>query len=333
MALALFGIAATLIAAALTVWATLRARRPPPADLDLVDVDVPDPERTQLHRWEWNPVPAAPEPFVVDLKVRNTGGQAAVITRARIDIDQALEWHRWVAPQAVVYDTGFSVGAALRVSEVYQARLPAAWDAAGRRIDLPLSQVITGGEADRFQLHLRAEAAYDPQVYLLRIALAYGAESIGIGPVVLATEPFLPIVAPARIEADLVEFFADVEALSSLLAGLPRGADGEAPAEYASWKNGVLRAPGRRAVSRAFEQRPDQVVYVVTPEFANPLEAVQTRLDRLEHQCRTLKRMIEAAPVGHRGLTWMQPRLQETLAALPRLRAAHLDPRKDPQPP
>jgi hypothetical protein len=157
------GVGAALIGA----WAALRARRPLKSRVELVDVSLPPPDPAKDRR---DDMP------VLDVKVRNTGGQLAVLKRAVVHTDRAARvGGNWMP---MPYDTGLPrfVGARLDVSGTYDLTLPDLDDASGARVTIGLSQLVAPAEADRFLIRLGRRHIQPALAYLLRLELVYDAD-------------------------------------------------------------------------------------------------------------------------------------------------------------
>ena len=93
---------------------------------------------------ETRPWPPVPNPFEIDIRLLNTGTQVAAINSARLVMQQFAS-----LPECMAQGGFASSGS-------YSASLP---DHAspGRTIDIPVSQLVPAGGADRFDLLLRSQ--------------------------------------------------------------------------------------------------------------------------------------------------------------------------------
>jgi hypothetical protein len=120
-----------------------------------------------------------PEPFKIDIKLLNTGGQLAAINSARLVIQKVATL------QVCAGQGGFpSTGA-------YPASLPIN-PTPGRIVNIPISQLVPANGADRFDLLLRAGRlpAAPANIYLYRfhLYLTYNADNkqLDVGEIVMS---------------------------------------------------------------------------------------------------------------------------------------------------
>jgi len=136
------GVGAALIGA----WAALRARRPRKSMVELVDVSLPPPGRSATGQVDQTPV--------LDVKVRNTGGQPAVLKRLVVHVRRAVRCGSMFTSMRLMPFNAVLAGANLPMSETYNLTLAIPEEAAGASVAIDLSQVVEPGKADRFQVRL-----------------------------------------------------------------------------------------------------------------------------------------------------------------------------------
>lgn len=123
----------------------------------------------------WPPVP---KPFEIDIRLLNTGTQVAAINSARLVMQQFAS-----LPECMAQGGFASSGS-------YSASLP---DHAspGRTIDIPVSQLVPVGGADRFDLLLRSQlrgnALADLYLYRFHLYLSYNkGDQLDLGETVIS---------------------------------------------------------------------------------------------------------------------------------------------------
>lgn len=123
----------------------------------------------------WPPVP---KPFEIDIRLLNTGTQVAAINSARLIMQQFAS-----LPECMAQGGFFSSGS-------YSAGLP---DHAtpGRTINIPVSQLVPAGGADRFDLLLRSQLpgnmAADLYLYRFHLYLSYNkSDQLDLGETVIS---------------------------------------------------------------------------------------------------------------------------------------------------
>jgi hypothetical protein len=115
---------------------------------------------------------AQPSPFLIDIRLLNNGNAAAAINSARL-----------VFQQTVVLPTCASQGG-FEPTGTYSANMPID-PAPGSSVTIPVSQIVLGGQGDRFDLKMRADwgnASEYNYVYRFRLSLSYNnGEQLNLG--------------------------------------------------------------------------------------------------------------------------------------------------------
>lgn len=312
----IFALAGGIGAALIGAWATLRARRPRKSMVELVDVSLPPPGPAAYGRQDESPV--------LDVKVRNTGGQPAVLKRLVVHVRRAVRCGSMFTSMRLMPYDAFLVGATLPVSETYDLPLAAPEEAAGERVTIDLSQVVEPGKADRFQVRLGLEPTFDTVAYLLDLEVRYDGNDRRLK---------LPLVAVAFPKHDFVytveeirdqihEFQADVDevrrAIDRELAALGLAIpdwNTAPPRHRDDLPGGLLSVDG---IGDMFLSGRDGV-YEVNDSFWDPRRTIARHLHAFETQYRELVEIITPATVVHDFLRAERPRAEATLGQLPAL--------------
>ncbi|WP_147425235.1 hypothetical protein [Bailinhaonella thermotolerans] len=271
----ILGVAGGLAAAGVGAWAALRARDRSESELELVDVGL---FRDDEEAWP-------PSPPTLDVKLRNLGGQPAFLKRLDLEIADAASPRNPFLPWC-----GFGgIRGGVPASETYEALLPPVAEAAGTTVAVPLSQVIRGGDVDRFQVRLETRASPGRIFYRLRPRLVYdGRDRALAGPWLavywhtsMSGRP--TVETPADVQAELEEFAGRVrEERSSLAHKWPYARDEDVP-EF-----GYFRAPEfwypEEAMRRYVEQHRKALGRII--EVLAPAEVRLAPLDDLLRQAR-----------------------------------------------
>jgi len=312
------GVGAALIGA----WAALRARRPRESRVELVDLSLPPPDPAKEVQ---DDLP------VLDFKVRNTGGQPAVLKRVVVHTHRAARLDSmWLMP----YKPGFprSFGARLEVSETYDVTLPAPEEATGTRVTIDLSQVVKPGEADRFLVRLGQRSIHDTAAYLLHFELVYNADDRKVTSPPLAVAPQRVLIESVKqIRRDIHSFLGEVnkvrQAIDREMAarGRPTPDWITAPPRHRDeLPGGLLSVDGDGdPLSSGFN-----CVYVVNENFWDPQRAIERHLHTIEKRYQELVEVITPATVMHKVLRAALQRVHATLAKLPALYAEFCPPGK-----
>jgi hypothetical protein len=129
-----------------------------------------------------SPAPNASEYFldgtdddspVIDIKVRNIGGQPAVLKRLVLRSHRAVRCGSMRMSMRLTPYYASWVGSAMPVSFSYDVSIPPPEDADGFSASVNLSQVVAPGEADRFELRLGMRPSGDTYVYLIDLEIVY----------------------------------------------------------------------------------------------------------------------------------------------------------------
>ncbi|HYK31496.1 MAG TPA: hypothetical protein VEV63_06015 [Streptosporangiaceae bacterium] len=299
----LLGFAGVIVAAIIGAWAVLRTRHPTPSQLELVDVAV-------------GAAAAKNDDAVVfDIKVRNIGGQPAVIKRLVVHIERASSMYvRTVLP---VYSKVTFAAQMLAITATYDVTLPSPGKLADRRADVTvnLGQVVKAGEADRFQI--RAGHGYSSSAgYLVRLELLHDADR-SVESSLLAVAAPVPgaqtVITPRDIRDALVRFCDQVDEIR-------RGVDADIAAAGLAAADWLASPP--RSRDKLPERLPSFEQYsVVFDEFWDPPRAIEEYLAGIEQQYRTLIDIGEMAAIVPDSLRDLMPQMRATLAELPSLRA------------
>jgi hypothetical protein len=304
LSVALIGLAGGIIAAAIGAWAALRARRPALADVELLDVSA------------YEGFSISGPLSVVDLKLRNRGGESAVLKRTIVDVLWSGKIDMIAGLEA---DSSGKISAVLPSSAVYHGdndgaespSLPLPGTGPARTM-INISQVIAPGDADRFQVWLRRDRfSAGRSVYLLQLTVLYNADQRVSSHPLLVTRfqdvPYVP--GPAELTTCVRRFQQDValvrrridEELTS--RGLP------AP----DWVASPPRAPSDLPRSGGFRPWGGP-----TSQFWDPQRAINGYLDDAERIC---NQIIEGFPRGlHNELDAAIAHAWKTREHLPALR-------------
>ncbi|WP_186001602.1 hypothetical protein, partial [Streptomyces sp. IB201691-2A2] len=175
MSVAVVGVVGGILAAVIGSWAVLRARHPLKAQLELVDVSVVSTQRTGSRYSDWREGRYEEHIYVavLDVKVRNTGGQVAVLKRFHVHIEQA---EASGPASARLYS-------ALEPSGTYSVLLPDPGAVAHEasftqpRREKEISHAVPPGDADRFEIQLMMSIPKRQRYrYRVRLVLDYNAD-------------------------------------------------------------------------------------------------------------------------------------------------------------
>ncbi|MFI6536630.1 hypothetical protein ACIBHY_29560 [Nonomuraea sp. NPDC050547] len=184
------------------MWATLRARRSVNSRLELVDVALTDPHSIGELREEyeaarklasWNEGVEYVDQ-ILDVKVRNTGGQPAVVKRVHLCIDAAAEYDEDISLTPPVWEEREREVSALHPSQAYKAALPPAKHASGVRLAVNVSQAIAANEVDRFLVQFGPPDLREERwvLYLLRVEVHVNRKNRAL------TSPRIAVAFPDR---------------------------------------------------------------------------------------------------------------------------------------
>jgi Tetratricopeptide repeat len=291
---------------------------PEPTDsqLELVDVAIAKPSRTPDGERDDSPV--------LDVKVRNTGGQPAVLKRAFIHVHQAVRCGTMFGSMRLTPFGGHWAGAVLPVSATYDVAVPPPEDADGLRIPAEISQAVAAGDSDRFEIRLGMKPTFDAYAYLVTLELVYdGADRRVVSPPIavgFANGHIVHTVQEMRLMVRL--FQKDVSEIregidQELTArGLPiPDWDAAPPRGRAALPDGLLSVDG---TGNLFDSGWPGI-WKVTPKFWDPERSVARTLNDFERMYRELTGIITDATVVDKRLLSVLPQAQATLADLPEL--------------
>jgi hypothetical protein len=299
MVLSLLGILAGLAAAGIGAWASLRSRHRVESRLELVDVTV-------------HPHAQSESGAMIDIKVRNVGGQPAVLKRIVLSIEDAVMYEHYTPPAAA--DVRSDAGAPLLASFVYQVELPGPYEAKGRCLMHEISQVVSAGDADRFLISLGPSRELGwwgekhTALYRLRLTLIHDHRDSQVTSLPLAISlcrpPEVPLAAVVR--SGLRRFIHDVTQLRTLIDDR-RNQSGLPPMDWAD------PSPPRLGDVHLEDIVPRE-------EFWYPELAVRTKLDSLTAHLKHLVALLGPASVRPAGLDLVLRDATVTLRELPAIR-------------
>jgi hypothetical protein len=259
------------------------------------------------------------DPPVVDLKLRNRGGETAVLKRMVVEV----LWARQITAfgDLLPYlDT--SDGVWLPPLATYDVELPMPAEAAGARITAGISQMIAAGEADRFQVLLNTEippgTAYlhetpgATSLYLLRLHVLYNADDqqVSFRPLAVACPGnLLQVPTSAAIRQRIAEFRTKLDELRQAIDEQLRAKRRKPP----DWTAKPPRSPRDLPANvTALLRR-----YQVNDNFWDPHGAIERFLEDAESICREI---CELPPDLPDGLDQAVAVARSTLEELPTLR-------------
>ncbi|WP_367325690.1 tetratricopeptide repeat protein [Streptomyces sp. HUAS ZL42] len=306
------GIAAAIIGA----WAALRARRLPKSRVELVDVTIAPSSGSASGPRDMSPV--------LDVKVRNTGGQSAVLKRLVVRVHRAVRCGSMFSSMRLTPYRAVWMGAALPVSATYDAAIPPPEDAGDFRAVIDLSQVVAQGEADRFEVRLGMKPTFDTYVYGLDLEIIYdGDDRMMSSPMVAVAFPQHDFVYSAdEIRTVINHFLDDTRKVRDAIdremteRGLPVPEWESAPPRCrADLPDGLVSVDGIADVHASGAQG----IYEVTEAFWDPGRAITGHLQSFERVYRELVDITVGAAVADDVLTASLPQAEATLAQLPAL--------------
>ncbi|WP_145886121.1 tetratricopeptide repeat protein [Streptomyces sp. BK340] len=312
------GIAAAIIGA----WAALRARRLPKSQVELVDVAIAPPSGS-VSDSSLGPRDMSP---VLDVKVRNTGGQSAVLKRLVVRVDRAVRCGSMFASMRLTPYRALWVGAVLPVSATYDAAIPPPEDADGFRAVIGLSQVVAQGEADRFEIRLGMDPTFDTYVYGLDLEFVYDGNDRSM------TSPSVAVAFPQRgfvysadeIRAVIRGFLEDTAKVRDAIdtemtaRGLPvPDWESAPPRRRSDLPDGLVSVDGN---SDLFSSGGGGV-YEVTEAFWDPQRAIADHLQSFQRMYREAVEITSGAALADDVLTASLPSAEAVLAQLPALYA------------
>ena len=342
----ILGLAGAVAAALIGAWAVLWARRPLRSHVELVDVTISEVEvvdvtigepglapsrRREVRR---RVPPGRDQSPVVDVKVRNIGGQPAVLKRVVVHVERAVRCQTRVMGlmpyRAVFY------GASLPVSATYDVAIPPPEQAAGLHAPLDISQVIAPGNADRFEVRLGMEPTFDRFAYLVNMELIYDGDnrSVTSAPVAVAFPRGVFVSSIDQIRSEIRWFLEGVSEVRHAI-------DQEMAARrlpIPDWTSDSLKSRGDLpdgllsvdGVAANFGSFPEKGIYEVTDAFWDPQLSVMHYLREFAHTYSELVEIVTAAAVVDDSLCSALPEARATLARLPELYDEFLVPHEPP---
>jgi hypothetical protein len=294
------GVCGGVGAALISAWAVLRARRPVKSKIELVDVSIA--ERS-----------APTDDPVIDIKVRNTGGQPAVLKRLILRVHRAVEVGRPV-PEA---SREIRFGITLPVSAAYDIEMPHPATAAGFQESVSLSLVVAPGHADRFELRAGLKGIHGIYVYEVDLEIVYDGDDRRVNSprvaivlpgsgYVLTADEIKGVTERFRQDTKQIRDAIDAEMASQGLA--TPDWDSAPPRRRADLPDGLRSLDGDDPLG-------DVPSFDVTDEFWNPELAITQFLSDIERTYREL--LTVTGEVTDPALTAMAERARATLAGLP----------------
>lgn len=275
--------------------------------VEVVDIDIPTPTMCT-------------DPPVVDVKLHNAGDETAILKRMTVEV---LWAKRFTVLDDLQPSDDYSGFVMMPPSATYEVRLPTPEQATGARIATAISQVIAPGDADRFQVLLKAEAPGSATVpyllpgatfvYLLRLELLYNATDQRVSSRVFGVGCpgnilWLPTVDALRIK---------IRRFEEKVGELRQAVDEEIAARALAPPDWTARARWRREDLPAKLSALDGG-YGVNDRFWDPQRAIARYLDEAESVCRELVDSLTADMPD--GLAEFIPKAQASLAEIPQLR-------------
>ncbi|WP_431895601.1 hypothetical protein [Micromonospora haikouensis] len=288
--------------------------RTPDSELELSAVTL-----TQTGSWQDSWVDSC---AVLDLKLRNIGGQPAILHRATFHVHDAICLSPYDLVGFLPYEEMFLRGA-LIASNTYDLSLPDPEQAAGSRHTLDLAQAIEPAGTDCFLIRLGIPPTQDTLIYLLRFDIHYNTRRTLTSPAIaIAHPPGSTLVSPDEIRADLHRFHEavrevraalDVELVSRGLA--PPDWDNHPPTGRTDLPANLLAVDGN---GLPFSMAG---TYEVNDAFWNPAQALTQRLHDIRAYCTRVVRIIKDADISHDSLPFIRAEAQAILDELPALEA------------
>lgn len=257
---------------------------------------------------------------VLDLRIRNTGGQPAILHRAVIHIRDALD----LSPHHVVGFLPYEelwVRGALPVSHTYDSiTLPHPDEARETHDELDLSQAIGPAGTDRFHIRLGTPPAQDTLIYLLDLTLFHDTHGTFSSPAVAVAYPLgSHLVTYVEIREDLAGFLHAVHKVRGAVdremaaLGLPTpNWDNHPPTTRSDLPPGL----------RSLDGDPDDVLglradtYKVNNAFWNPQAALTSRRRQIRSHYEHVVRIIDSASIRHKSWSPILTQAQTILRRL-----------------
>jgi hypothetical protein len=257
---------------------------------------------------------------VLDVKLRNVGGQPAILHKATLHVHDALSMSPYHVVGFLPYEELWVRGV-LQVSETYDLALLPPEEAIGSHHDLELSQAIEPYGTDRIHIRLGIPPTQDTIIYLLTFNLFYDTHGGLTSPTVaIAHPPGSSLVAPDAIRSDLHEFWQAIRKVRGAVnremaaRNLPTPDwDNHPPASRADLPPGLLSIDGDPQDPLGI--RPG--TYEVNDAFWNPHDSFAQHVDYIHVYYERVVRIINDAHVRHSSLPHILTEAQTVLAQLP----------------
>ena len=303
------GLAGAVGAAVIGAWAVLRARRPPKSHVELVSVTIGQ-------RCDGDQSP------VLDVKVRNAGGQTAVLKRAVVHVHRAVRCGTMSASMRLTPYRKVLYGAVLPMSATYDVLIPPPEDAVGAAAGVGISQVVAPGEADRFEVRLGMKPTFDAYAYQVTLELIYDGDdrSVTSAPVAVAFPEHRFVHQVSEIREQIRGFLDGVAKVRAAIdremtaRGLPAPDWESAPPRGREELPGGLVAVDGMADLDGSSAR--QGVFEVTNAFWNPERSVALHVREFGRMYGELEEIVEGADEVDDVLRAELSRAQATLTGL-----------------
>ncbi|MGH9893736.1 MAG: hypothetical protein ACREA0_17485, partial [bacterium] len=263
---------------------------------------------------------------VLDLQLRNIGGQSALLHRATVHVHDAVDLE---LDCFLPYEPEWLVAGHLPVSHTYDGiNLPAPQRAAGTRHDLHLSQTVEPAGTDRFQIRLGLPQW--PLTYQLHFDIHYDADRILASPTIAIAHLFGSALATIdEIRSDLDRFRDAVREVRDAIdremtiRGLPAPDwDSHPPTSHADLPanlRSVNRDPGYGLAALGTDR--SSGIYEVNDAFWNPHNSLTQRLHDVHAYCDRVASIITDADIRHDSLSQVLAQAHTTLTQLPAIAA------------
>ncbi|MFE1312429.1 tetratricopeptide repeat protein [Streptomyces sp. NPDC058755] len=321
-----FGLIGGIAAAVIGAWAALRARRLPKSQVELVDVAIVPPSPSVSLSASGSALGPRDMSPVLDVKVRNTGGQSAVLKRLVVRVDRAVRCGSMFDGMRLTPYRALWVGAVLPVSATYDVAIPPPEDAGGSQCVIGLSQVVAQGEADRFEVRLGMEPTFDTYVYGLDLEIVYdGNDRLMTSPKVAVAFPQRGFVYSADEIRTVVRGFLEEtgkvrDAIDAEMTERGQSVpdwESAPPRRRSDLPDGLVSVDG---IADLFSSGGGGV-YEVTEAFWDPRRAIAGHLQSFERMYREAVEITVGAAVADDVLTASLARAEAVLAQLPAMYA------------
>ena len=262
---------------------------------------------------------------VLDLQLRNTGGQSALLHRVTIHIHDAINLELGCF---LPYEPEWLVDGHLPVTKTYDINLPGPHQAVGTHHDLRISQTVRPYDTDRFAIRLGVFQW--PLAYKLHFDINYDMDRVLTSPTIaIAHPPGSTLATISEIRSDLQAFRDAVrevrDAIDREIAirGLPAlDWDNQPPTNHADLPanlRSVNRDPGYGLAALGTSR--SGAIYEVSEAFWNPDSSLTRRLHDIHAHYSRVVSIITGADIRHDSLPQILTQAQTVLAQLPALHA------------